>query len=107
MTGRIWRTILEQYGQQVTLCRDGEETAVKALVQPRREWDRAQQVPGPEGLRRQDRFLYLGPPGQPLDWDTRVKWQGLELRVLSAHQAGQGVCPYWRAVLTPGEGAAL
>ena len=97
---RMWRDILARFGQDVIL-RGTETVACKAMVQPFLDRGADQSVPSPLGLRRQDRFRYLGPAGHPLNLDTVVEWKGTEYRVGSAHLVGEGVCPHWRAVLYP------
>jgi len=104
---RLWDGILERFGQDVTL-RDGEnETPVRALVQPWLERSKEQEVPGPLGLGRQDRFRYMGPARHPVGLDTVVEWKGRAYRVQWAQLVGEGVCPYWWAVLYPREEGAL
>ena len=100
---RAWKDILARYGQEVALCQ-GERTArLRAVVQPVLEESRPQAEPTPLGLGRQERFLYLGPAEHPLDRDTLVECQGERFRVQRAHLAGGTVCPYWWAVLRPGD----
>lgn len=98
---RAWTAILERYGQDMLLRCGGEEYRVRALIQPIREKSVSQQQPTPLGLGRKDRFLYLGPPGCALEQDTLVICGGQVYRVQTAHLMGEGVCPYWRAVLYP------
>lgn len=96
-----WAGILARFGQEAALRRDGQEQVLRALIQPAMDRSRDQEMPGPMGLGRQDRFLYLGPAGCPLDTDTLVVWKQREYRVQSAHLMGEGVCPYWWAMLYP------
>ena len=96
-----WKDILAQFGQEVTLRRGEEAIPLRAFVQPALDKGREQQLPTPLGIGRQDRFLYLGPAGHPLDLDTLVEWQGQQYRVQSAHLMGQGICPHWWAMLFP------
>lgn len=107
MMERLWRDILDRFGQEVVLRRDGGEVSLRALVQPWREKGEEQEVHSPLGLERRERFRYLGPADSPLDPDTVVVWKRKEYRVQTAHRAGEGVCPHWWAVLCPGEEAAL
>lgn len=107
MIDRIWSDILNRFGHEVVLRRQEGEFAVQALVQPVLNQSRDQEVPGPLGLKRLDRFRYMGPAGCPLDPDTVVEWNGQEYRVQSAHLVGQGVCPHWWAMLYPREEAAV
>ena len=102
---RAWRNILARYGQPVTLSAGEGTVCVQALVQPLRDRDREQEIHGPLGLGRQDRFLYLGPGDCALGPGTEVERGGQRFRVLSANRMGEGVCPHWRAVLCTGEEA--
>lgn len=96
-----WNNILARFGQEVILRRDGADSSLRAFVQPALDRSRDQEAATPLGLGRQERFLYLGPAGQPLDPDTLVEWKGREYRVQSAHMVGEGVCPHWWAMLYP------
>ncbi len=107
MMDRIWDEILNRFGQEVILRGRGEDCTVQALVQPCLDRSGEQEVPGPLGRGRQDRFRYMGPAGHLLDLDTLVEWQGRAYRVQSAHLVGEGVCPYWWAMLCPREEAAV
>lgn len=107
MMARIWDHILNQYGQDVVLRKGEEETSLRAIVQPCPDSGKDQEIHSPLGLGRQDRFRYLGPARCPIDLDTVVEWKAERFRVRSAHLVGEGVCPYWRAVLYPREEAAL
>ena len=100
---REWKGILSRYGQRVTLRQGEKAVQLRALVQPVLEESRPQAEPTPLGLGRQERFLYLGPAEHPLGRDTLVEWQGERFRVQRAHLAGGTVCPYWWAVLCPGD----
>ena len=70
--------------------------------QPVTERDRAQEAPSPLGLRREDRFLYLGKPEEPLTPGCWVEWNGTGYEVQTAHpiQAGGRTSHVW-AVLRP------
>lgn len=100
MMEQIWDGILERFGQDVIL-RGEEDAACKAIVQPLLDQKTQQEVPGPLGTGRKDLFRYIGPAGYPIGPDTIVEWNGQDYRVQSAHLLGEGVCPYWRAVLYP------
>lgn len=58
--------------------------------------------PQPLGLRREDRFLYLGKPEEPLTPGCWVEWNGTGYEVQTAHpiQAGGRTSHVW-AVLRP------
>lgn len=107
MMERLWRDILDRFGQEVALRAGGEELTLQALVQPLPDREGEQQVHSPLGLGKKERYLYLGPAQHPLELDTAVVWKGENFRVQSACRVGEGVCPHWRAVLVPGEEAAL
>ena len=104
---RIWNDILECFGQKVTLRGEKDSVTVKALIQPCLERGREQEVPGPLGLERRERFRYMGPAGHPLDMDTVVEWKDRAYRVQSAHLVGEGVCAHWWAILCPGDEVAV
>lgn len=98
--------LLDRYGQCVTLYRGGVEPGreVRAFLQPLREAGREQARPSPLGLRREDRFLYLGPPQPALEGGTGdwVEWAGRGYEVVSAHPVfvGETVSHLW-ALLRP------
>ena len=98
---REWRGILNRFGQQVILYRGEKEIPLRALLQPVLEQGKAGQLPTPLGVSCQEKLLYLGPPDQVLDLDTLVEYRGRQYRVSNAHMVGQGICPYWWAVLYP------
>ena len=108
---REWKAILERYGQSVTVYPRGEGQGVglRAFLQPVLDKGREQEVPSPLGLRREDRFLYLGPPGTVLTAGvSRVSWEGREFEVQSAQPVGgQRSVHHWWAVLRPGEKEGL
>ena len=110
MMDREWAAILARYGQDVTL-HSGEETqgvALRAFLQPVLDKGREQEVPSPLGLRREDRFLYLGPPGTSLTAGvSRVVWAGRAYEVQSAQPVGGQSVHHWWAVLRPGEKEGL
>ena len=106
MMEQMWNEILERFGQTVTL-RGEQEVSCRALVQPWLERKTEQEVPGPLGFGRKDLYRYMGPAQHPLGLDTVVVWNGRDYRVRSAHKVGEGVCPYWWAVLFPGDGVVL
>jgi hypothetical protein len=104
MMDRAWRAILARYGQEVTVRGEKGEMGqtVRAFLQPVLEKDEVQTVPSPLGLRREDRFLYLGPADVPLTArESLVEWQGQTLEVQSAHPVGTDRAGHWWAVLRP------
>ena len=105
MMEQEWAAILARFGQEVTLTApEGEPVAVRAFVQP--ILDRQPQlVPSPLGERREERWLYLGPPEQALTaGETAVLWDGRGFTVETARQVWAGNSPsHWWAVLRPAE----
>lgn len=106
MMGGIWNGLLRQYGQPVTLVSGEERVSLSAFLQPAPERT-DQERPTPRGMARRERFLYLGPAGQPLDLDTVVIWGNRQFRVQAAHRRGDPVCPHWWAVLYPRQEADI
>ena len=104
---QTWQGILNRYGQAITLRQGENAVSLRAFVQPALDRGTEQEVPGPLGLGRKDRFLYLGPESHPLDTDTLVEWNEREFRVQSAHLVGEAVCPYWWAMLYPRDEVVL
>lgn len=98
---RMWRDILDHFGQEVTLRNREGEVSLRAMVQPILDRGVEQTVPSPLGLVRQDRCRYMGPAEYPLNSDTVVEWKGDEYRVQFSHLVGEGICPHWWAVLYP------
>lgn len=102
MMDREWRSILARYGQNVTLRREGmEDQALRAFLQPVLDREREQRLPSPLGQRPEDRYLYLGPSGIPLEAGrSQVEWKGRAFEVQSAHLVGDS---HWWALLRPGD----
>ena len=110
MMEREWDGILKRYGQAVTVypARDDEGVLRRAFLQPVLERGEGQQVPSPLGLRREDRFLYLGPADLPLTAGvSRVEWKGQDYEVQSAHPVGGATTNHWWAILRPRDKEAL
>ena len=103
MTDRAWRQILSRYGQVLTLrpAGGGEGISLKAFLQPVLQKSEDQQLPSPLGLRREDRFLYLGPAGVPLKDGDQVEWRGGRYAVQSAHPVGPETGGHFWALLRP------
>ena len=103
---REWQAILSRYGQPVTvyLPRQEEGAQTRAIVQPVLTVGEDQRVPSPLGLRREDRFLYLGPAQVPLEEGGWVVWRGERYTVQAAHPLGSGTEDHhWWAMLRPRE----
>lgn len=99
---QAWKTILTRYGQNVTVYPGGEENGVtrKVFLQPVLEQGKEQTVPSPLGMKRQDRFLYLGPANTPLTPRvSRVDWAGQSFEVQAAQPVGGKRTHHWWAVL--------
>ena len=101
-----FETLLEKYGQSVTLCRrKGEMETIRAFLQPvteRRETWR-QTEPSPMGTVRKDRFLCLTGTDTPLEnlEDGYLEWRDLRLRVSAAQPVYIGhTVSHWWAILT-------
>ena len=106
MMRQLWDDILTRFGQEVTL-RGEEAVTCRAIIQPCPHRSGGQEVPGPLGLERQERFRYMGPAEHPLHPDMVVEWKGLAYRVQSAHLMGEDICPHWWAMLSPRDEEAL
>lgn len=100
-------SLMRRYGQQVEVLCGGETTPARAFLQPitsQREGEQ-QYLPTPLGLRREDRFLYLGQPQVELRaGDSQVRWQGGLYEIQTAHPiyVGRGLSHWW-AVLVPAD----
>lgn len=108
MMEREWRAILARYGQPVTVYQGEAEQGIslRAFLQPVLEKGTEQSLPSPLGMRREDRFLYLGPGDVPLTArESRVAWAGRDYEVQSAQSVGSG--NHWWAVLRPRDEAAV
>lgn len=107
MMDREWKAILARHGQNVTLVNGSARRGVRAFLQPVPDKGEGQ-TPSPLGLRREDRYLYLGPAEEPLTvGETVVEWRGNAYEVTTAHPVGTPDPHHWWAVLRPREEAAL
>lgn len=97
------QTILRRCGQAVTLRRtDGAEETAVAILQPILRQDDRQNLPQPQGLEREDRFLYLGPPDKPLEAGEWVRCREQDYAVCQAQPIYIGrEISHWWAVLRP------
>ena len=105
MTDRAWKGILSRYGQTLSLhpAGGGEEISLRAFLQPVLGRSEDQQGPSPLGLRREDRFLYLGPADVSLADGDELEWQGTRYRVESTHLVGPETGGHRWALLRPGD----
>lgn len=96
MMDREWRAILTRYGQRVTV--DG--AVHQAFLQPVLDKREGQECPSPLGLRRDDRFLYLGPADVPLKAGvSMVTVDGQDYVVQTAHPIGGRTPHHWWGIL--------
>ena len=98
--------LLRRYGQPITLRRaDGSCVEDYAFVQPIRSTDTLQNLPTPLGIRREDRFLYLGSGSLPVKaGEGQVRCGGIRYDVVQAQPIYIGdAVSHWWAVLVPGE----
>ena len=100
-------SLMRQYGQEVEVIRAEETVSARAFLQPitNKQKQEVQYLPTPLGLRREDRFLYLGQPQVELKaGETRVGWNGQMFDIQSAHPiyVGRGLSHWW-AVLGPAD----
>ena len=105
MTRQIWAALLRRFGQNVEIrSPNAAPQTVRAFLQPILEANRFQKVPTPLGSRRDDRFLYLGPPQVPLEPGvSQLVCRGQLYFVQSAQPVGLRTTHHWQAVLRPGE----
>ena len=104
MMDREWQAILNRYGRTVTVYPEpnGGGISLRAFLQPVLEKGEGQESPSPLGLRREDRFLYLGPADTRLQAGvSRVEWGGQDYEVQSAHPVGTEAVHHWWAMLRP------
>lgn len=100
-------SLIRRYGQEVEVHREGEMIPSRAFLQPildRRD-QKQQKLPTALGLRREDRFLYLGQPQVELEAGmSRVRWMDELYQVQTAHPIyiGKGLSHWW-AVLVPAD----
>ncbi len=107
MTDQTVIQLMQRYGQRVELVRAGEVTSARAFLQPitRQREEQAQYLPTPLGLRREDDFLYLGPPQLELKaGQDRVRWLDQTFSIRTAHPiyVGSSISHWW-AVLVPAD----
>lgn len=78
---RLWNSVLEQYGQTVTLRREDETVPVKAFFQPVAE-KAPGMVPTALGMASAGKYLYLGPAETGLEDVEELGWDGRAFRIL-------------------------
>lgn len=81
MDSRLWQTMLEQYGQKVTLRGEKEDREVRAFFQSVRE-KKPGESPSPLGVGPEGLYLYLGPAGESLEDVTGISWDGRDFEIL-------------------------
>lgn len=105
MTGGTVERLMERYGQRVEVVRAGERISARAFLQPilSKGAEDPQRLPTPLGLRREDRFLYLGTQALAAGQD-RVEWNGQKFWVQTAQPVYVGrALTHWWAVLLPAD----
>lgn len=106
MKDREWQAVLNRYGQQVFIYGEHEEKTVpiRAILQPMPAKKGEQLLPTELGLTRQDRMLYLGPPGVGLTpRHSLVEWAGQLFEVEQSRPVLSNKVHHWWAVLCPTE----
>lgn len=101
------QALMERYGQPVWLRRDGEVRPARAFLQAvtRNRKEERQYLPTPLGMKRKDRFLYLGEPGAEVRAGRdQVIWNETAFQVETAQPiyVGRTLCHWW-AVLVPAD----
>ena len=81
MAYRLWRSILNQYGQSVTLRTPTGERTVKAFFQPVEE-KAPGEAPTPLGLAPVGKWIYLGPIEETLEDVEELCWEGRSFTLL-------------------------
>ena len=89
MESRLWQTMLEAYGQQVTLKRGNGEKELRAFFQPVREKSPGQE-PTPLGVAPAGKRLYLGPAQEDLEGVEELIWEGRAVRLLRRREVPVG-----------------
>ena len=89
MESRLWQTMLEEYGQQVTLKKPDGEKELRAFFQPVREKAPGQE-PTPLGVAPVGKWLYLGPPQEDLEGVEELLWEGRAFRLLRRREVPVG-----------------
>lgn len=77
----LWKSILGQYGQSVTLLRGEERAQVRAFFQPVDE-KAPGTTPTPLGKAPAGKYLYLGPAEEDMEDVEELGWEGRLFRVL-------------------------
>lgn len=92
---------LKCWGTSVVVHTGGKNRRGKAFFQPVKQVGTLQSVPTPLGQVMQDRFLYLGEAGIPLDTTSRVEVNGERFRVEQVHPVSIGEqVHHWWAICT-------
>lgn len=81
MAYRLWSSILDQYGQRVTLCTKTGRKTLMAFFQPVTE-KAPGEAPTPLGLAPVGKWLYLGPAGESLEDVEELRWNGRSFTIL-------------------------
>lgn len=78
---RLWSSVLEQYGQTVTLRSGSGTVPVRAFFQPVEE-KAPGMVPTALGMAAAGKYLYLGPAEAGLEDVEELGWNGRGFRIL-------------------------
>lgn len=89
MESRTWNVLLEQYGQEVELCRGEARTAVRAFFQPVRE-KAAGEEPTALGVAPAGKWLYLGPAAEGLEDVDALLWKGRRFQLIRNREYAMG-----------------
>ena len=94
MDGALDR-LLARYGQTVAVNGAAGRAFLQPVLERREDWK--QTLPTPLGTVRQDRFLYLGEAGLPLETGGVVEWRGVTYEVQAAHAVyvGDRLSHWW------------
>ena len=93
------RQVLDRYGQEITLCREGTETEIRAFLQPAAEsGEQAPDTATALGWIDGRRWLYLGQTaleiGDVLGWKDRT----FRVRSCRPYYIGEELSHYWAAL---------
>lgn len=79
MDERVWKDLLERYGQKVTLMGAEGEVSVRAFFQPVKEKKDGEAATA-IGIRPLGKHLYLGPADVAVEEGEEVRWNGASFR---------------------------
>ena len=104
MDGTV-RALMGRYGQRVEVLKGEKTLPLQAFLQPitRQSGEEKQYLPTSLGLRREDRWLYLGEGEISLSpLEDRVRWRGKTFEIQAAQPIYIGDrLSHWWAILIP------